>query len=222
MDLVGVDPANVRVVPNGIDPLFRPLHDCSRALARFALGGPDVRHVLVVDTGVEYKNALATVEVFGRIRTQLGSDIRLVRVGPPLRAAVRERARQLAVADAIVNVGRLSREELLLLYNRCDLLLFPSLFEGFGWPPIEAMTCGLPVVCSAVAAVEETVGDAALLAPPCDYDGLAAHAISVLEDKHLAQRLRNRGLARAALFTWERAARKTLDVYDTVLRETCE
>ena len=93
--------------------------------------------------------------------------------GPPLPGAVRERACQLAVGDAILDVGQLSRKDLLLLYNRCDVLLFPSLFEGFGWPPLEAMACGLPVVCSAIAPIMENVGDAALLASPLDYDGLA-------------------------------------------------
>ena len=175
--------------------------------------------MLVVDTGVEYKNALASVEVLGRLRAQLGSDVRLVRVGPPLRAPVRERARQLGVADAIIDVGRVARDDLLLLYNRCDLLLFPSLFEGFGWPPIEAMACGLPVVCSAIAPVQDNVGDAALLAPPFDYDGLTAHAVSVLEDDGLAQCLRERGIARAAWFTWDRAARETFNVYETVLAD---
>ena len=134
-------------------------------------------------------------------------------------AAVRERACQLAVGDAILDVGQLSRKDLLLLYNRCDVLLFPSLFEGFGWPPLEAMACGLPVVCSAIAPIVENVGDAALLASPLDYDGLTAHAVSILEDNGVARRLRDRGIARAALFTWERAARETLGVYETVLAE---
>lgn len=97
------------------------------------------------------------------------------------------------------------------------MFVFPSLYEGFGLPPLEAMACGTPVVCSNAASLPEVVGDAAVTVDPYDVDALAEAMQRVLADRDLREDLRARGLARARQFTWERTARETLAVY----REVC-
>jgi glycosyltransferase involved in cell wall biosynthesis len=99
------------------------------------------------------------------------------------------------------------------LYGGATLFAFPSLYEGFGLPALEAMACGTPVVASNVSAVPEVVGDAALQVSPWDVEALAGAMERVLGDEHLRADLRERGLRRAAEFSWEKAARQTLDVY---------
>lgn len=211
---LGVSPDRVFVIPYGIDKAFRPLgsgdsQDSGRTPSRLT--------ILAVDTGTVYKNQLATIEVLARVRPALDADVRLVRVGAGLSRESRERATALGVDGAIVELGPVAALDVVSIYGSADVLLFPSYYEGFGWPPLEAMACGLPVVCSTAPAVSEVVAGAALQADPDDHDELARHVIAVLCDKGLARSLKDRGRVRAASFTWERAARETLRIYDQVL-----
>lgn len=116
----------------------------------------------------------------------------------------------------VVRTGRLEDWQLDALYRDADVVAYPSLYEGFGLPVIEAMGRGVPVVASTTPAVAETAGDAALLVDPLDVDALAGALERVLTDEALAADLRARGLARAAGFSWEATARATLDVYRLV------
>jgi glycosyltransferase involved in cell wall biosynthesis len=102
------------------------------------------------------------------------------------------------------------------LYNSIDILLFPSLYEGFGWPPLEAMACGTPVVASHAASLPEVIGDAGFMGAPYDHDGLAHAMHALLTDDALRLSVIARGLIRAALFSWEKVARQTLAVYELV------
>jgi len=114
------------------------------------------------------------------------------------------------------DLGFVSDERLVELYQAADLLLFPSHHEGFGWPAVEAMACGTPVVISTEAALSETVGDAGLRAPATDEVALADAAARVLSTPELAAELRQRGLRRAAQFSWERTASGYVAIYDLV------
>jgi glycosyltransferase involved in cell wall biosynthesis len=104
-----------------------------------------------------------------------------------------------------------------LFYGLAQALVFPSIYEGFGLPPLEAMACGTPVVCSNAASLPEVVGDAAVMFDPYSTDDMANAMHRILEDADLRQTLRERGLRRAAVFTWERTARETVKVYERVL-----
>ena len=110
-----------------------------------------------------------------------------------------------------------SDQDLVSFYNAADVFAFPSLYEGFGLPVLEAMACGTPVVASNAASLPEVVGDAGLLADPHSSEALAKTIASVLEDSELAAELSRRGLERARQFTWERTARGTLAVYHSLI-----
>lgn len=120
-----------------------------------------------------------------------------------------------AVPEGVRSLGRVSREELAQLYRTAAALVFPSLFEGFGQPPLEAMACGCPVACSNAAALPEVVGDAARLFDPSSREELEAAVEDLLADP---EPWRERGLARAAAFTWDRTARLHDDVYEEAAR----
>jgi alpha-1,3-rhamnosyl/mannosyltransferase len=121
-------------------------------------------------------------------------------------------------AGRVVVTGFVSDEELVRLYSGAAVFLFPSLAEGFGFPVLEAMACGAPVVCSDRTSLPEVVGDAGLLADPEDDAALAAACERVLSEDGLAERLRERGLERAAGYSWERCANATVGAYERVTR----
>jgi len=109
-------------------------------------------------------------------------------------------------------------EDLPAMYHAASLLVYPSLFEGFGIPLVEAMSCGCPIVCSNTTSLPELVGDAAVLVNPYDVEGLANAIWRVLNDRDLRADLVAKGLARARHFSWEKAARQTLQVYRQAFR----
>jgi len=215
--LRGVAPERVVVVPNGIAACFRPLPQEARA--RLKAGIAPGRHlVLHVSTGDAYKNVAGTLRVLAALRDS-GTDVTLVRVGKPLSQDECRLVRALRVDGAIIECGRVSDERLVELYNACDVLLFPSFYEGFGWPPIEAMACGTPAVTSDCPSLVEIAGDAALSAPAMDIEELARAVRAVLESPDLAVTLRHRGIERAARFTWQRTADAFVRVYEEVAHE---
>lgn len=116
-------------------------------------------------------------------------------------------------ADAVVRLGTVSEERLVALYQAATAFVYPSLYEGFGLPILEAMASGTPVIASRAASIPEVVGDAGLLLDPLDVAGWTDAIVTIVNDEHVRTRMREAGLARAAQFTWERTARLTLDVY---------
>ncbi|MFM7842108.1 MAG: glycosyltransferase family 4 protein, partial [Nitrospira sp.] len=114
--------------------------------------------------------------------------------------------------------GRLPIRDLTLLYSHAEVFVFPSLYEGFGLPVIEAMACGAPVITSDRTSLPEVAGDAALLVDPDNAEAVGDALVQLLRDASLRESLRQKGFARAKQFTWERAARQTLDVYRDVCR----
>ena len=122
-------------------------------------------------------------------------------------------AEQLGLSGEVIFPGFLPQNELPLWYNAADLFVYPSMYEGFGWPPLEAMACGVPVITSNVSSLPEVVGDAALTVDPHDVDGLADAMYSVLSVASVGERLSQAGRQRSREFTWEQTARATARVY---------
>lgn len=214
-ELLDIPEDRLTVAYNGISPAFRPLPAEGLATARAAALDGHCFAVLHVSTGDPYKNVEGTLEVLARLRRD-GVDAVLWRIGRPLTAAQARLRDALGVADAVVEWGRVGDERLVELYNLADVLLFPSHYEGFGWPPLEAMACGTPVVTSDCPALAEVVADAGFTVPPRDFEALASAVARVLHEPGVADRLRARGLARAATFTWDRNIQALSDVYRAV------
>jgi glycosyltransferase involved in cell wall biosynthesis len=212
------DPASIRVVHCGLETRFTPAppgHD-SRGATR-ALGLPE-RYILSVGTIQPRKDLLTLLDAFARLRA-LGADHSLVIVGgrgwgySDLDGELRRRG----LATAVHLTGFVPDEALPDIYRAADLLLFTSIYEGFGLPLVEAMASGTPVVAPANSAIPEVVGGAALLAPAGDADALAEAAGRLLTNGDLRDRCVRLGEDRARRFSGDRAARGTLAVYREVL-----
>jgi glycosyltransferase involved in cell wall biosynthesis len=132
--------------------------------------------------------------------------------------AILETARKLGVHQRVRAIGRVDLDTLVWLYNAASLVVYPSIYEGFGLPVLEAMACGAPVVCSNCSSLPEVAGDAAILVAPHDVDGWANSISGVLEDPTLWQAMREKGFRQAARFSWQVAAQQTLAVYRQVLQ----
>ena len=214
--VVGIDPANIRVIYPGLNYPYRPDAEV-RAGIRSRLGLSGGMLVLQVGQAGFYKNLPGCLRVVAKLRKG-GLQVTFVRAGQRLRPEHLALLDRLGLRDSVADLGPMTDRDLAGLYAAADVLLFPSLYEGFGWPPVEAMASGLPVVCSRSGSLGEIVGDAALTAEPEDIDGLANQVAAVLTDPALAQSLRLRGLERARLFDWERSASQVLDVYRQVIK----
>lgn len=214
VELLGVDPARVEVIPPGLNHGLRPgAIDREAARRRLGLRGPVLLHV---GQAAFYKNVEGCLRVLARVR-EGGLPATLARAGEPLRPAQRALAERLGVAPHVLDLGPVSAEALAELYGAADVLLFPSLYEGFGWPPLEAMAAGLPVVCSDAGALPEVAGAAGRVVPAGDEAGLAGAVAEVCTRPALAEAMRARGLAQAARYGWDRTAASFEALYRRLL-----
>jgi glycosyltransferase involved in cell wall biosynthesis len=133
---------------------------------------------------------------------------------------VHRAARESGVADRIQFCGFVSDDDLLQLYNACDLFVFPSFYEGFGLPALEAMACGRSVICSHTSALPEVVDGAAILFDPYALEEIVRALADLLLDPGLRARMERLGLQRAAHFSWQKTAQRTLDVFHDVLEKS--
>lgn len=196
--------AKVVAIPEGVSPEYRPAPKEARAAPV----------ILYVGRRDPYKNLPLLVEAVGRLKAG-GVRARLRVVGPPddRYPEAPRRARALGLDADIDWVGYVTSAELLREYQQADVFCLPSRYEGFGLPVLEAMACGTPVVCGNKGSTTEVAGEAALLVDPDDVNQIAQALRRVLADPETAARLRAKGLGRAAMFTWEETARRTLDAY---------
>ncbi len=182
----------------------------------------DLRYLLYVGSEEPRKNLPRLMLAFRDLHEQF-PDLRLIKLGSvqygPQAGELRRQVIELGLQDAVLFLDHVSDDDLAGFYNLAALFVFPSLLEGFGLPVLEAMACGTPVVTSNAASLPEVAGDAALLVDPLDVVQLTHAMQRVLTQPELAAGLRRKGLARAAMFTWERTARETIAVYERVAAE---
>lgn len=208
----------VRVIPHGVTPLFRRLEDRVEVASRCeALLGSAEPFLLSIGGVSPNKNHERMLRAFASAFPE-GSPVRLAvvtRFGSAARLVAL--AHELGVAERYVPLGSPSDQDLVALLNGATALSFCSTVEGFGLPILEAMACGCPVLTSNTSCMPEVAGDAALLADPFSVRDMAAKMRALLNNAELRTELRALGLERVRSFTWERAARSTLEVYDECL-----
>lgn len=215
----GVRPEKITVIPSAPGPSMREypktlVHE--QVLEKFNLSKP---YILYVGGLNPRKNVAELIYAYSKIRRELPEERKLVIPGAPGKHLTRLHllAEALNIEEDVVFPGFISADDLPWLYNGAALFVYPSLYEGFGLPPIEAMACGVPVIVSNVSSLPEIVGEAALTVNPYDTLALAEAMFSVLTRPELAEDLRKKGHLHCQRYTWQRNALQMLEVYRKVV-----
>lgn len=214
-DAYGIPEGRIAVIPDAVDPDLAPVSDPAAITAVTRKLGIAHRYLLTLGRLNARKNLLGVLRAFERIRPGLAEPAQLVIAGPrDYRADQLDRAIAASPCRADVRrVGQVGAGALPALLSGATAFVYPSFFEGFGFPPLEAMACGVPVICSGVTSLPEVVGDAALTVDPARVDEIAGAMRALLEDPALRAALSAKGARRVRHFSWARAAACTLDVY---------
>jgi glycosyltransferase involved in cell wall biosynthesis len=218
MRLLGIPAEKIFLTPLGIGAEFRPLDDpqvLQHCREQYHLPG---QFILYVGTLEPRKNLPLLLRAYARLPQRL-EVIPLVIAGQPgwMIQDIFRQIEALGIQDRVQFTGYIPAQDLPIVYNLAQVFVYPSLYEGFGFPPLEAMACGTPTITTAVSAMLEQIGDGALLVPPQDEAALAETILKVLDDPKLQQELSARGYRQAARFTWSQTAQATLRVYQQVI-----
>ncbi len=216
----GIDPLKVEVVYLAADDMFRKLTEKEKntyVLKKYQI---DKKYILSVGTIEPRKNFAALIRAFNNIKkSKIGSGYKLVivgRTGWKSEATYEERENS-PYRDDILFTGWIPDQELVQIYNWAELFVYPSLFEGFGLPPLEAMSCGLPVITFNTSSLKEVVGDAGILVAAGDESELKNQLLHVLENELVKEELSSKSLIQAKKFSWEETAKKILDIYNKTI-----
>lgn len=222
IERLDIPPEKVTAIALGVDPVFRPRSKAELApvLERYDL--LDRSFVLVVGNFEPRKNLERLVAAYGQLPADVKAGVILVHTGPEgwRNSALRARIERLQSQGRFVRLGYVPACDLPFLIAAARVLAFPSIYEGFGLPPLEAMACGVPVLASDAASIPEVVGSAAALVDARDVDAMADALERLLTNETLRQRLHQQGIERASGFTWKRTAEQTIRVYRRVLTAT--
>jgi glycosyltransferase involved in cell wall biosynthesis len=214
-----VKPARVTAIHEAPRESFRPVQrdDSARVRQRF---GIEDDFLLFVGTLEPRKNLLTLLRAFAQILKETNLRPQLVVVGGEgwLMDETFTLMCDEGPREHLCLTGYLHDDELRALYSSCSAFIYPSLYEGFGLPPLEAMACGAPVIASRIAALQETMADTATLVEPLDAEALGGEIENILANISRRQEMRSAGLKHAATFSWAKAARETYRVYETALQ----
>ena len=229
VEIAGINPDKIGVSYCGVNPAFAPMpaepnfnpaDERLRILSKYGI--PDSASVLFhVASPTRYKNTPAILRALKALREDaaLGQQVWFLRAGADFFDDEKQLIQELRIGDRIRYAGFVPEDkDLAAHYRSADVFVFPSLWEGFGWPPLEAMACGTPVVCSNVSSLPEVVGEAGVLLPPQDHAALVEALRGLLTHKSARLALSEKSLARARRFTWEKCAVDTLEIYEQTLK----
>lgn len=214
-ELYDADPNGISVTYEGVDDQFRTMPQMEArdtSAEKYSLRFP---YVLTVGIIQPRKNFPRLLEGFAKFKENRQSPHKLVIVGKYgwKESSIERRAHELGLGDDVVLTGYVPYEDLPALYNAADVFVYPSVYEGFGLPPLEAMACGTPVITGNQASLPEVVGDAGLMVDPFDADAFADAMDRLLFDRLLRAEMFALGLDQATKFSWDTTAEETLKVY---------
>lgn len=213
--------SKIRVIPEAADEIFRPFSEQEKAEARGRLKLPSA-YILYVGINKPHKNLARLLEAFKNFRERTSSPVTLILAGredPRYAPALHQKAKELGLGeDALRFWGEISEGDLPALYACAEAFVFPSLYEGFGLPVLEAMASGTPVICANNSSLPEVAGEAALLFPAEDVAAFTTRLEEVMQNPALRAELAEKGLAQARRFSWQNTARQTLDYYREILK----
>ena len=215
INFLGALESKITVIYAAANPMYRPVEDeqsLQEVRERYTLTGP---FVLFVSTIEPRKNLPSLLRAYRQLLDRYRIEATLAVVGERgwFCGEVFATAEALDLGDNVRFLGHVPTDDLVLLYNAARVHVHPSFYEGFGLPPLEAMSCGTPTIVANVSSLPEVVGDASLLVPPGDVEGWTVAMWRVLTDESLHSELSYKGLKRAQLFSWQKAARETLSLY---------
>ena len=216
IEFFGIDEKQIKVVHLGVESRFRPISNVKEYRLKNKLPS---KMILNVGTLEPRKNVITLMKAFKKLREKGFETYKLVIAGEKgwLYEQIFKEVEQNDLKNEIIFLGVVRDEDLPMLYNCADIFVYPSLYEGFGLPPLEAMACGIPVITSNTSSLPEVVGNAGIMVGPCDDNSLCEAMYKVLKDEELRCHMSKKGLKRAKLFSWEKATKEILEVYEELL-----
>jgi glycosyltransferase involved in cell wall biosynthesis len=218
MDMFGVADNRIKSIPLGVEPLFRPLNDEDSKPVLVQHGLSHQKYILAVGTLEPRKNLSSVLLAYMQLPTNIRKHYPLVLVGMSgwHTSALEKQMAPLVAAGEIRQLGYLEREDLAVVIAGALTLVYPSIYEGFGLPPLEAMTCGVPVIASNVSSLPEVVGDTGLLVNPHDIDDIAKAMETMITAPDIRAASAQKALARSAEFSWDSCVDQTMGIYRQV------
>jgi glycosyltransferase involved in cell wall biosynthesis len=216
IEFFNIDEKKIRVVHLGVESRFQRISNVEDYRTRKNLPSKIILHIGTLEPR---KNVVTLINAFKKLRESGIKDYTLVIAGEKgwLYKKIFEEIKSSNVEQSIILLGVVEDEDLPMLYNCADLFVFPTLYEGFGLPPLEAMACGIPVITSNTSSLPEVVGNAGIMVDPNNVESLSNAMYRVLQDKELRHRMSRDGLKRSKMFTWEKMASEVKKVYEETL-----
>ena len=216
---LGVNPDCIYVTHEAVSSSFQPVNAPGVVRSLRTKYDLDSKYILAIGSSDPRKNITTLVNAYALLPASLQAEYHLVIVwtAPVLATSISKIIQDLGISQYVHFLFQVPNEDLVILYNEASLFVFPSLYEGFGLPVLEAMACGTPVVAANTSSIPEIAGDAALLVEATDPEAISKAMAQVLSDDQLASEMVQKGLERNANFSWEKCARETLMVYKQTL-----